>query len=370
MKIFYLPDLGEGLSEAEIHEWYIQEGDTVAVDQPMVAMETAKAIVDIPVPFAGKISKLYGQPGDIINTGSPLVGFETANTGTVVGSLESSEIILAEPATILTPQVNNTDKVKALPIVRNLAKQLKVDINSIQGTGKDGIVTSEDIVRVANHQANVPTPPIIGEPLRGVRRAMATVMTQSHKNVVPVTIYDDADIHAWQEDSDLTIRIIRALIKACQAEPALNSWFDGHSLQRQLHQQVNLGLAMDTPDGLFVPVIKNVGILSTQALRQQIEAYKTQLKSRSIDQTALQDPTIVLSNFGMFAGRYATPIVIPPTVAILATGRMRDSVVAYQGQVSVHRIIPLSLTFDHRAITGGEATRFLAALLHDLQQVD
>ena len=367
MKIFNLPDLGEGLSEAEIHEWYVQAGDRVKTDQPMVAMETAKAIVDVPSPFTGKINKLYGQPGDIINTGSPLVSFETESTGTVVGNLASSDIILTEPAVIPTPLATHLNKVKALPAVRNLAKQLKIDLNLIQGTGKNGVITSEDVVHAANQQNNHSVSFFQEESLRGLRRLMATTMSQSNKEVVTVTIYDDADIYAWQENSDITLRIIRALITACQTEPSLNAWFDGKNLKRQLHDTINLGLAMDTLDGLFVPVIKDIAKFSNQTLRQQIEDYKVQVQNRSIKQENLQEATIVLSNFGMFAGRYASPIVVPPTVAILATGRIRDTVVAYQGQAAVHRIIPLSLTFDHRAITGGEATRFMKALIDDLQ---
>lgn len=367
MKIFNLPDLGEGLPEAEIHEWYVQEGDEVKVDQPMVAMETAKAIVDVPSPFAGKIAKCYGKPGELIKTGSPLVSYETEDTGTVVGNLETSDIVLTEPVPLATPLQNHTIKPKALPVVRNLAKQLNVDIDKLQGTGKSGMITSEDVLKAANYIAAKQTEAVQGEQLYGVRRAMAAAMTQSHAEVVPVTIFEDADIHAWQLGTDITVRVIRAVVKACQAEPALNAWFNGKTQQRLLHSQVDLGIAMDTADGLFVPVVKNAGALSSTELRQQIDSYKKQVQSRNIAPSAMLNPTIVLSNFGIFAGRYANPIVVPPTVAILATGKIRDDVVAYNGQALVHRIIPLSLTFDHRAITGGEATRFMMALLQDLQ---
>jgi 2-oxoisovalerate dehydrogenase E2 component (dihydrolipoyl transacylase) len=365
MKIFYLPDLGEGLSEAEIHEWYIEEGDEVKVDQPIVAMETAKAIVDVPAPFNGKIAKCFGKPGDIINTHAPLIGFATADAGTVVGNLENSDIVITEPTPPITPLANHTNKVKALPAVRNLAKQLGIDINQITGTGKEGIITNQDVLKATRQENPSPTS---GKSLLGVRRIMAQTMSKSHAEIVPVSIYDDADIDNWSVDTDITIRILRAIIKACQAEPALNAWFNGNSLQRQLHNHINIGLAMDTPDGLFVPVLKNAHELSAAELRRQIETYKKQVQSRSIEPEALQGATIVLSNFGIFAGRYASPIVVPPTVAILATGRIRDEVVAYHGQAAVHRIMPISLTFDHRAATGGEATRFMAALLNDLQQ--
>lgn len=367
MKIFNLPDLGEGLTEAEIHEWYIKEGDTIAVDQPMVAMETAKAIVDIPAPFAGKIVKCYGKPGDIINTHTPLVGFEAVDAGTVVGNLENSNIVIAESNISTTPSAKHQHKIKALPAVRNLAKQLQVDINQITGTGTNGTITTDDVLRAAK-QTETKSNLAQGETLHGIRRVMAQTMSKSHSEVVPVSIFDDANINSWSADTDITTRVIRAIIKACQAEPALNTWFDGKNMQRKLHKQINLGIAMDTADGLFVPVITNAQSLSVIEIRQQIETYKVQVQTRNIQPEALQAATFVLSNFGMFAGRYATPIIVPPTVAILATGRIREAVVVCQGQPVVHRIMPLSLTFDHRAATGGEATRFMAHLIKDLEQ--
>lgn len=369
MKIFYLPDLGEGLAEAEIHEWYIQEGDEVKVDQPMVAMETAKAIVDVPAPFAGKVSKCFGKPGDIVNTNAPLIGFIETDTGTVVGKLADEVLVIGQssPSTIsqVTQPVNN--KIKALPAARHLAKQLKVDINQIKGTGNNNTITLDDVL-AASKQEKAETVWQQQEALHGVRRTMAQVMTKAHNEVVPVSIYDDANIHHWSANTDITVRTIRAIIKACQTEPALNVWFDGKNLQRHIHESINIGLAMDTEDGLFVPVIKNVQNLSATEIRETIEHYKLQVKNRRIQPESLQDATFVLSNFGVFAGRYASPIVVPPTIAILATGRIRDELVAWQGQAVTHRILPLSLTFDHRAATGGEATRFLAALLTDLQQ--
>jgi len=368
MKLFFLPDLGEGLSEAEIHEWYIQEGDEVELDQPIVAMETAKAIVDVPSPFAGKIAKCFGKPGDIIKTHAPLIGFEANDAGTVVGNLSSSGLILTEPEGSMTPLADLKQKIKALPAVRSLAKQLNVDLAQIVGTGKEGIITNQDVLQAAKQSSFSMTSQ--AETLQGIRRTMAQTMGKSHAEVVPVSIFDDADIHAWPEKTDITLRVIRAISKACQAEPALNAWFDGKDLLRTLHATINLGLAMDTDEGLFVPVIQNIASLTSLELRQQIDAYKLQLQTRSIKPTDLKGATFVLSNFGVFAGRYASPIVVPPTVAILAIGRVRDAVVAYQGQPAVHRTLPISLTFDHRAATGGEATRFMGILLEDLQQAD
>lgn len=377
MKIFHLPDLGEGLPDAEIREWYVKEGDEVKVDQPMVAMETAKAVVDVPAPRSGRIVKLHGKAGDVINTGAPLVEFadgeeiiKKEKSATVVGNLETSNTILQEsPMGIIPTTAAGT--IKAIPAVRALAKRLNVDLAKIKPTGVGGQITLEDV-----EKAHKTPSPLAGEgwregeidPIRGVRRAMALAMAHSHSEVVPITLVDDADIHAWPEKTDITLRVIRALTVGCEAEPSLNAWFDSKAMARKLHKEVHIGIAIDSAEGLFVPVLKNAHIKSDEELRADINRFKDQVKNRTIPQDDLKGATLVLSNVGIFAGRYANPIVIPPMVAILATGRIREEAVAHTGKVEIHKIMPLSLTIDHRAITGGEAARFLAAVITDLQK--
>lgn len=367
MKTFYLPDLGEGLPDAEIRSWHVQVGDEVKTDDIMVSMETAKAVVDVPAPRAGKIIKLYGQVGDVIKTGAALVEFEEGeeqhSSNTVAGTLPVSDTVLNESAMGVKPQNQTSAALKILPALRLLAKQLNVELNSIIATGPNGQITAEDIA----HAAKVTS---AYTPLHGVRRQMAIGMEQAHHACVPVTVVDDADIHAWAAHTDITLRIIRALLHAIKTEPALNAWYDGKTQARQLQEVLHLGLALDNEEGLFVPVIKNVHALSSAALRQTINDYKQRAKARQLRPDELTGCTLVLSNFGNFAGRYANPIVVPPTVAILGTGRIRDEVVAYQGQTVIHKRMPLSLTFDHRAVTGGEATRFLNAVMQDLEKTD
>lgn len=369
MKIFYLPDLGEGLPDAEIREWLIKEGDEVKVDQPIVSMETAKALVDVPSPYQGRIAKLYGDAGDIIKTGNPLVGYESdqkeADSGTVVGSIEVGNKVLNESPTGIQPQDRSAAGIRVTPAIRVLAKQLNVDLAAVTGTGPQGSITAQD-VKNAGEQSTTLTPGF--EELHGARRAMATTMALAHANVVPVTLCDDADINHFDANEDLTLRIIRAVVAACKAENALNAHFDGKNLSRRVFSEINLGLAVDTPKGLYVPVIKQAETLSKAQLRQQINEFKEQAKQQNFAKESLQGATITLSNFGVFVGRYASPIVVPPTVAILAIGKLRDEVVAVNGQATVHKIMPISLTFDHRAITGGEAARFLAAFIEDLQR--
>lgn len=371
MKIFHLPDLGEGLPDAEIREWYVKEGDEVKVDQPMVAMETAKAVVDVPAPRAGKIIKLYGKAGDVVNTGAPLVEFADgevqAAKGTVVGNLEVGNTIIQESATGIKPTTAVNMGIKAIPAVRALAKKLNVDLNLVTATGLNNQITVADVERAAQQPSPAQAELMGGEPLRGVRRAMAITMTQSHSEVVPVLLVDDADIHAWPAGSDITARMIRAVIAGCQAEPSLNAHYNGKAMAVHLNKEVHIGLAMDAPEGLFVPVIKNANQLIPTEWRNRINIFKEQVKTRTIPQDDLKGATIVLSNVGTFAGKYASPIIVPPTVAIIATGRIRDEVVAHNGKIEIHRIIPISLSFDHRAVTGGEAARFLAAMIKDLQ---
>ena len=153
-----------------------------------------------------------------------------------------------------------------------------------------------------------------------------------------------------------------------KAVPALNAWFDGDNLTRTLHPQVDLGIAVDSPDGLFVPVLRNVGERSTEQLKEGMARLRADVKARSIPPQEMMGATITLSNFGTLFGRYANPIVMPPQVAIIGSGGIRDEVVAWQGQAVIHPILPLSLTFDHRVATGGEAARFMQALVQALEQ--
>lgn len=410
MKIFKLPDLGEGLHEAEIHEWHVKVGDHVTKEQTLVSMETAKAVVEVPSPFTGKIAQLYGEQNDIIKTGDPLVGFEsdaaTATTtktsktksaasekpkdaGTVVGTIPVSEKILQESASGIEPRAAAASTtIKATPAIRALARKLNINLSQIVGTGPGQSITTTDIANLQqNAQASQQQPETAqktpketkdekqtaatksgAEPLRGVRRVMAQTMIKAHAEVVPATIVDDADINEWFEKEDITLRLIRAIVYACKTEPALNVHYYGDSMSRQCFSEIHLGLAVDTASGLYVPVIKNVQKHDNKTLRQTINDFKTKAKNQSFSPEEFHDATITLSNFGMLAGRYATPVVVPPMVAIVGIGGVRNEVVAIDQQPTVHPIIPISLTFDHRAVTGGEAARFLAAFIEDLEK--
>lgn len=423
MNVFNLPDLGEGLPDAEIVEWLVEVGDEVKVDQPVVSMETAKAVVEVPSPFDGTVTKLHGKAGDVIQTGAPLMEFdgdessgsdepteaassaageedgdsqaettesterednesERADSGTVVGNVTTSDEVVQATH-------SNVGGRKVTPAVRALARKLKVDLGRVEPSGEGGVVTADDVRAFADSggteraaKPETATPPAPRqtpgeqpaapeasgewEPLRGTRRTMARTMSDAHARVVPTTLMDDADLHAWLPGQDITARLLRGMWRASRVEPGLNAWFDDEQNMRMVHKEMHVGMAVDTADGLFVASLNGVHEKDGPALREEINRLRDNVNNRSIPPEDLKGYTIMLSNFGVFAGRYATPIINPPCVAILAAGKLRHEVVPVLGGLEVHRTMPLSLTFDHRASTGGEAARYLKALLEDL----
>ncbi|MEZ5776474.1 MAG: dihydrolipoamide acetyltransferase family protein [Hyphomicrobiaceae bacterium] len=369
MTTFKLPDLGEGLEEAEIVAWHVGEGDHVIADQPLVSVETDKAVVEVPAPASGRIVKLAGAPGDVIKVGAPLVELASAertDAGTVVGELAEPEAV--EPAyeppmeRVCAPAAAAT--ARATPAVRALATKLGVDLGTISPSGPDDSITRDDVERAARALPGDGA----GEAMRGMRRAMAQRMAKAHAEVVPAAVMDEADIGEWPAGTDISIRVIRAIATACRAEPALNARFDGGSGARRLLERIDVGIAVDTEDGLIVPVLRNVGAREPADLRAGMERLRADARARTIPPHELRGATISMSNFGMIGGRYAQLVVVPPQVAIIGVGRVRDGVVARDGQPVVSRLMPLTLAFDHRVVTGGEGARFLKALKADLEK--
>ncbi len=418
MITFNLPDLGEGLPEAEIVSWHVSEGDTVKTDDPLLSVETAKAVVEVPSPYTGVIARLHAQAGDIVATGAALVDFaeaessrelrpaarpeakpaapdraqnraqnyapepempnrapesEKTDAATVVGSMPTGGGLLQENAIAGGGRRRKGGRVKATPSVRTEARRLGIDLADVPATGKNGQVTSADLARfqstVSKARPSRPSPtPGRSEPLRGPRRAMAQSMTQHRNEVALCTIFDDADIHEWIMKRDFTARILRATAAGCAKAPALNGFFNAQSMSHQPESRVDIALAVDTDDGLIVPVIRHVEEMNLDQIRDEVARMKKATLERSVAPQDMVNYTFTVSNFGMLAGRYATPLMVPPTVAILGTGKLQHDVVAVMGGIEVHRRIPLSLSFDHRCITGGEACRFLAAVIDDLEK--
>ncbi|MGA8170143.1 MAG: dihydrolipoamide acetyltransferase family protein [Methylocystis sp.] len=364
MKIFRLPDLGEGLQEAEVVEWRVQAGQQVAIDEPLLAVETAKAVVEIPSPRAGRVERLFARVGELVHIGAPLAGFEGAgeedeSAGSIVGAVATGTQVMREAPSSLA---HAGAVIRAMPAVRALARKLGVDLAIVTPSGADGVITPADVERVARILSEAGP----AEPLRGFRRAMARNMSLARSEVAAATIMDDADIGSWSQNADTTVRLIQALAAGCRAEPSLNAWFESETMARRVLSKIDLGVAVDLPEGLFVPVLRDVGNRDAVDLRAGLNRMRADMAARRILPEELRGATITLSNFGMIAGKYAAPVVVPPTVAILGAGRIRAEVVPFDGAPALRRILPLSLTFDHRVVSGGEAGRFLAAAMMEL----
>jgi pyruvate dehydrogenase E2 component (dihydrolipoamide acetyltransferase) len=387
IKEFHLPDVGEGISEAEIVRWLIAEGSTVTEDQDIVEIETDKAIVALPSPHAGKIIKLHRKQGDLTKVGEILVTIETdeagqpeppapqTDRGTVVGSLGDDEMIeLPAP-------------VKAMPAVRALAKKLGVDLTKIRGTGGEGKITREDVERAVQ---NLPletvydadaSGPIERVPLRGLRRTIAKRMHAARQRVSDVTIWEDADIAdldrirskekeiAAQEGIKLTYLpyVIQATLDALKAHPYLNATLDDEGEEILLKKFYNVGIAVDTADGLIVFAIKRADQKSLLDLAQEISTLAEKARTRRLDLSELRGSTFTITNYGVIGATYGTPIINYPEVGILGIGRIQDRPVVDDGGIAIHKIMPLSLVFDHRVVDGVEAARFLNVIIERLE---
>lgn len=381
MKRFLLPDLGEGLAESEIVEWHVKVGDHVELDQVVLTVETAKAVVEVPSPCSGKILSRHGEEGDVVNIGALLLEIEEVNADNAVQSKQSEQSKQnADAATVVgnvshqTHQVNVDDfwiggnntpmdqsPVTAMPSARLLAKKLGVNLDKVSGTGPNGLIIDNDIY----HEAGRQEPGT--ELLKGARRTMATTMTESHHAVAAVTITEEASLANWNQEEDISARLIKAVVYACKQEPALNAWFDADTMTRCVHSKVNIGIAVDSEHGLYVPVLRDADNFSSEGVRRWLNETIEGIRSRKVGREQLQHATITLSNFGAIAGIYATPVVSPPQVAIVGAGRIIDKVVMKNDQPVAIKAMPLSITFDHRACTGGEAARFTKKLVWHLE---
>jgi 2-oxoisovalerate dehydrogenase E2 component (dihydrolipoyl transacylase) len=361
MITFALPDLGEGLQEAEIVAWHVTEGDHVVADQPLVSVETEKAVVEVPSPRSGRIARLLGKPRERIKVGAPIVDFEESpapDSGTVVGDLTPAAIDMALPATPVAPAPDGGGK--ASPAARALARARGIDIAQITGHGPGGTITREDVEHAAAAFG-------IDEPLRGMRRSMAINLARAHSEVVPASLFEEADIEAWWKPrADILVRLLRGIVAGCDAVPALNGWFDGQLQILRTKNTIDLGIAVDTPDGLIVPVLRDIAARESGTLRRELDTLIAATRARKLSPDQLREATITLSNFGMLAGQYAQLVVIPPQIAIIGAGRIAPKAVPAREGVVFRHMLPLSLTFDHRAATGGDAARFLQAMIADL----
>jgi len=390
LREFKFPDVGEGIAEGEIVHWLIKEGDWIEEDQDLVQVETDKAVITLHSPFTGKIEKLYGKEGEVIKVGAllttvqdggeaaPAPQSEKTDSGTVVGSLgEEKEIEIVR-------------SILATPAVRALARQMKLDLAEVKGTGPGGRITKEDVERAAEKIAEPlgaaadTYGPVEKVSLRGLRRTVAKRMAEASKRVAAVTLWEDADItelerlraeekkRAEAMGVKLTYLpfLIKASLAALKAHPYFNATLDEDGEEIVLKKYYNIGIAVDTSDGLMVFVIKEADRKSLLDLAIESAALAAKARDRKIDLTELRGSTFTITNYGVVGVSYGTPIINHPEVAILGMGRIADRPVALNGQIVIRKIMPLSFAFDHRVIDGVEAGRFLNVVIERLEHPD
>ena len=427
---FLLPDLGEGLVEAELIRWLVKPGEAVKESQPMAEMQTDKALVEVPSPWAGTISELCGNAGDIIKVAAVLVRYgsttasakpaaaagapscvsaqvaagATEDQGTVVGSMQGTLSVgsrfARRDAEHAIPHA--AGKALATPAVRRIAKELAIDINSVGGTGRGGRVTASDVASSAT--AAIPArgesraggfvaravpapatlPPVDKDgvsqriPFRGMRRKIAEALARSVQTAVHFTAMDEADVTQLDIKRLEYSRVIGAkmsmlpfvMIAVCRALrtfPSLNANVDDAANEILIKGVINLGVAVDTDSGLMVPVIRDADRMSAVELGTAIRTLASRCKDRSIAREESLGGTFTISNVGSYGGMYATPIINYPEVAILAAGRARERVLVKDGKFYAGLVLPLSISCDHRVVDGAEAVRFLNEVIRLLE---
>lgn len=437
MTAFLLPDLGEGLKDADLVEWLVKEGQSVALDELVLLVETAKAVVELPAPSNGIITRLAVAEGETVKVGQVLFEYEekqgVANGSTfssnapqkqkpsdqresvsVVGKLSQSNdsqdnLYEIEQSELIKPRAQNETnlysrkKDKTEPVCINAFKELKAqNKNSDTPHSKSsklstitpqlmafarklglqevfdhtyyGEMSLHDLLNIyqdrINKEYKESKETLLTEkfiPLKNARKVMAKVMTKSHQEIPTATIFEDADISDWSPQTDITLKLIKAISMACIKVPILNAWYNQDLISILEHQKVDLGLAVNSARGLYVPVIRQVNTKTENELRSEINNFKQQINDNSILANDLIGATISLSNFGVLSGRYATPIIVPPQVCIVGVGKSREEALVKNGKIQAGRILPISISFDHRAVTGAEAAQFMQCLIETLE---
>ncbi|MFZ6038593.1 MAG: dihydrolipoamide acetyltransferase family protein [Bacteroidota bacterium] len=420
--IFHFPDLGEGLEEGTILAWYVTEGQQVNEGDPLVQMETDKVVADIPSPRKGVIVLLHGSVGDVIKVGTPLVEIKTEDAdgvqqsgqmettkekvttepvseteedaGAVVGTMEiagkdallpkSNEGSQEIPTTEKAPQ-----KVLATPVARAMAKEMGIDINKVPGSGPSGRVKSEDIL---NFNADVPkSVPAKKEtttaaedvtylPLTQIRKTIARNMLHSKHNAAHVSVFEEVEISQLmqvrskykQKFAEKGVKltylpfIVKAVAMALKKHPQLNSQIDTENNRMIIRNRCHIGFAVDAPDGLVVPVIRDADRLSIFQIAQQIGELADKARARKLTMDEMKEGSFSVTSFGSFGGIYATPVLNYPQAGILGIGRILKIPIVRDDEIVIGNIMPLSLTVDHRIVDGGESTRFIYRVMEYL----
>ncbi len=399
---FKLPDLGEGIAEGEIVRWLVKEGDMVEEHQPVVEIETDKAVVEVPSPKKGKVLKLGKSEGEMLNVGEVLIILEQEG-GEAQEQTEKTEetqerdlgqeyekerpkeeVEKKRESFSVVGTMPEGEEVLAAPRVRSLARNLGVDIAGLSGSGVDGSITEED-VRGAAEGSKEEKREEYGEvervPLTGIRKSIARKLVATQKSIAFATAMDEADItRLWElkESEKVAVRakgvhltlmpfFIKAALHALSYHPTLNASVDDDSEEVVIKKYYDFGVAVDTAEGLVVPVIRGVERLSIVELAGALERAGNKARQRRLTPEEMKGSSFTISNYGSYGGTYATPIINSPDIAILGTGRVKDMPWAIDGEIKIRKILHLSLTFDHRIIDGGEAASFLGKVVEYLE---
>jgi 2-oxoisovalerate dehydrogenase E2 component (dihydrolipoyl transacylase) len=360
MSQFKLPDLGEGLAEAIIREWHVAEGDHIALDAPMVTVETAKATVDVPSPQAGTIEKIHALPGSTVQTGAVIITYtsDIPASATVVGTLEEASTIMDDNPLGISVAAINTPTIKAMPAARVFAKKHHIDLTDVTPSNGHSI-TLEDIQRHQTAQQESAS-------RQHITNTMCQIMEQSKQHVVPATL-QDALVLPWYGQQDMTVRIIQSILHAATMVPKVNAHFESISKQLIPLQKIELGIAVQTEHGLFLPTLSLPDSnTSADQIRTALNTIKTKASQVTFTREDLRTPSMIFSNIGTVAGRYATPVVVPPSVAIIATGKAYTECQCLDGVLTPQWVLPVSISFDHRGLTGAEIAHFMRAMAEDL----
>lgn len=385
---FLLPDIGEGLTEAEIVRWVVAIGETVDADGPLVEVETDKAVVEITSPHGGVVLYHGAAPGEVLNVGAVLTvigqpgeSWSPADAAPIVGTLvEEAEIL---PTRIVTDEQPAAGGVKALPLIRKLARDLGVELIGVQGTGPGGRISREDVRALADRSAVAPSSSRVareGEErvrLSRLRRTIADRVEKSWREIPHVTTFDTVRADRLLDlrgalssrfDTPIPIEalVVMAVLPVLAEFGEFNGTLDGEDLIIKRHYDI--GVAADTPDGLILPVVKRADRWALRDLAIEIARLAAAARSRSLTPAELTGATFTVSNIGAVGGGHGTPIIPYGTTAILSVGRAEPQAVVRDDAVTIARMMPLSLSYDHRVIDGGLGRRFIARLRENLEE--
>jgi len=382
---FRLPDIGEGLTDAEVVTWHVAVGDAVAVDQLLVEVETAKAVVEITSPFTGIVLHLGAEEGREVEVGEILlvIGDEGEIWGSDDPAEAAPEPVAEQQETQAAAPAAPSGRVKAVPVVRKLARERGVDLGLVAGSGPGGAITREDVLAAAGEPTTSGSAaPVAGDErvrMSRLRRTIAENLTRSWREIPHVTVHTDVDAgpllaahKALRERHSagvpLEALVTRAVVPLLRQFPEFNATLDESDLVIKRHY--DLGFAVDTDDGLVVVVVRGSDALAPEVLGDRISALAAAAKARKAAPDDLSGQTFTISNIGALGGGAGTPIIPWGTTAILSVGRAVETPVARDGGLFVAPVAPLSLSYDHRVIDGALGQRFLAGLVANLERID